>query len=393
MDMDSTGLQGEAATEITPKTGSGRLKFIDFARGIVMILMAWDHVHGFWNPGKMGGEGLRGYFPFVVDTNQFYLRFVTHVCAPTFMFLAGVGLALSVRRRQARGESEWDISKRLIARGAIMWLGAIFIVGPSFGSGPLYFGVLACFGLCFILWSVLRKIPTLAILAVSLIIILFHPALNLDFIPNYGLTYYLRVIIHEPNSMRARWPLGGLYPVIPWIGVMGLGWTLGDFLHSYDRTKIQSLKLPLVGTGVAAWILFFILRWYNDFGVLVPRGGDTLIDYLSISKYPPSLAFLLVTLGEMCFFLAIGLLVQKRKNPEKGLTGAVLLFGKTPLFFYLAHLLLYRMRPFYMTAPLYDLTLWECGGLWVIGLAVLWWLCGHYIKFKRSHPDSLLQYI
>ena len=71
----------------------------------------------------------------------------------------------------------------------------------------------------------------------------------------------------------------------------------------------------------------------------------------------------------------------------------MLLFGKTPLFFYLAHLHLYRMRPFYMTAPLYDLTLWECGGLWVIGLAVLWWLCGHYIKFKRSHPDSLLQYI
>ena len=67
---------------------STRLPFIDFTRGVVMILMAWDHVSSFWNPGKIGGEGLRGYFPYITDINQFYLRLITHICAPAFMFLA-----------------------------------------------------------------------------------------------------------------------------------------------------------------------------------------------------------------------------------------------------------------------------------------------------------------
>ena len=371
-----------------------RLLFIDFARGIVMILMAWDHVSEFWNPGKMGGEGLRGYFPLFINFTQFMLRFITHVCAPTFMFLAGTSLALSVRRRQARGESEFDISKRLVARGTLMWLFAIYVVGPAFGSGPLYFGVLACFGLSFILWSVLRKLHTLVILAASIIMILFHPSLNLDFIPNTGLAYYLRVIIHEPAWMGPRWPFGGLYPIVPWIGVLGLGWGFGDFLNSYDKTKIQNLKLPLVAAGVGALILFVAVRWFNGFGVLVPRQGNTLMDWLSVAKYPPSLAFLLVTLGEMCFLLAIGLLVQRLRNPEKGVTGMVLLFGRIPLFFYLSHLVLYRLRPFWMTqSRLYDLTLWETGAFWVIGIAILWWLGGHYLAFKRSHRESLLQYI
>ena len=381
-----------------PETQAGnvgeRLLFIDFARGIVMILMAWDHVSGFWNPGKMGGGGLRGYFPPYTDVTQFMLRFITHVCAPTFMFLAGISLALSVRKRQSRGESELSISKRLIARGTMMWLSAIYIVGPAFGTGPLYFGVLACFGLSFILWSVLRKLPTLVILAASILMVLFHPSLDLSFIPNDGLAFYLRVILHEPVSMAYRWPLGGLYPIIPWIGVMGLGRGFGDFLNTYDKTKTQNLLLPLVGAGAGAWVLFIALRRLNGFGVIVPRQGEALMDWLSVAKYPPSLAFLLVTLGEMCFLLAIGLLVQRLRNPEKGLTGGVLLFGRIPLFFYLSHLVLYRLRPFWMDQPMFfELTLWETGAFWVIGLAILWWLGRHYYEFKKSHRDSLLQYI
>ena len=189
---------------MTSSTSShaSRLPFIDLTRGVVMILMAWDHVSGFWNPGKMGSEGLRGYFPYVADINQFYLRLITHICAPTFMFLAGTSMALSTRKHLHRGEDQWSISKRMATRGMIMWLLAIYIVGPAFGTGPLYFGVMACFGACFILWSLLRRLPTPAILVGSLIVVLFHPHLNLDFIRNQGIGFYLRVILHEPASMR-----------------------------------------------------------------------------------------------------------------------------------------------------------------------------------------------
>ncbi len=359
-----------------------------------MILMAWDHVSGFWNPGKLGSEGLRGFYPYVSDFNQFFLRLITHVCAPTFMFLAGASLALSTRRRLARGEDQWSISKRMITRGAIMWLLAIYIVGPAFGSGPLYFGVLACFGASFILLSVLRRLPTPIILVGSLIIVLFHPYLNLDFIPDYGLGYYLRVIIHEPASMRIRWPFGGLYPIIPWIGVMGLGWVSGELLSSYGQERIDRLKAPLAMAGILSWVLFVAVRWVNGFGVLVPRRGDTLVAWLSVSKYPPSLAFLLFTLGEMFLILALGLVLQNSRLIENGVVKTVLLFGRTPLFFYITHLVLYRLRPFWMTQTrLYDLTLWETGAFWIIGLVILRWLCQNYIELKMRHPKSMLQYI
>ena len=394
---DEKGMKDEQVIKVRQE-GLGRLHFIDFARGIVMILMAWDHVSGFWNPGKQGGEGLRGYFPVFIDFTQFLLRFMTHVCAPSFMFLAGTALALSTRRRLQRGETELSISKRLVARGVVMLLIAIYIVGPVFDSGPLYFGVIACFGVCFILLSVLRKLPTPVILVASLALILFHPSLNLDFISNRGLGFYLKVIIHEPVSHRVNWPFHGLYPVIPWIGVMGLGWVFGNFLNTRGREKTRRLTLPLAATGAAAWILFAIVRWFNGFGVLVPRQGNTLLAWLSVSKYPPSLAFLLFTLGEMCFLLAIGLFLERREKYDKGLTGAILLFGRVPLFFYITHLVLYRIRPFYWTSPtygtrLFTLTLWETGVFWVIGLAILWWLGRHYYALKKSHPNTLLRYI
>ncbi len=373
---------------------STRLPFIDFARGVVMIFMAWDHVSGFWNPGKIGSEGLRGYFPYVADINQFYLRLLTHVCAPAFMFLAGASMALSTRKRLNRGEDQWSISKRLATRGMIMWLLAIYIVGPAFGTGPLYFGVMACFGACFILWSVLRRLPTPAILVGSLAVVLFHPYLNLDFIRNQGIGFYLRVILHEPASMRMQWPFGGLYPIIPWIGVMGLGWVFGVFLSSLREERMRGLKVSMGVAGILSWVLFVAVRWMNGFGVLVPRNGDTLVAYLSLSKYPPSLAFLLFTLGEMFIFLALGLHIQESRFIKNELVQTVLLFGRTPLFFYVAHLILYRIRPFWMDQPrLYDLNLWETGAFWIIGLVILRWFCSYYQDLKNEHPRSILQYI
>ena len=373
---------------------ASRLPFIDFARGVVMIFMAWDHVSGFWNPGKIGSEGLRGYFPYVADINQFYLRLLTHVCAPAFMFLAGTSMALSTRKRLNRGEDQWSISKRLATRGMMMWLLAIYIVGPAFGSGPLYFGVMACFGACFILWSVLRRLPTPAILVGSLAVVLFHPYLNLDFIRNQGIGFYLRVILHEPASMRMQWPFGGLYPIIPWIGVMGLGWVFGVFLSSLREERMRGLKVSMGVAGILSWVLFVAVRWMNGFGVLVPRNGDTLVAYLSLSKF-----YLLSSCSpwERCSsscFLALGLHIQESRFIKNELVQTVLLFGRTPLFFYIAHLILYRIRPFWMDQPrLYDLNLWETGAFWIIGLVILRWFCSYYQDLKNEHPRSILQYI
>jgi uncharacterized membrane protein len=223
----------------------GRLQFIDFARGIVMAIMAWDHVSSFWNEFHHGGEGILGQAPPFLNLTWFLERFVSHVCAPSFIFLAGTVLALSATKRVLRGESQFNVSLHLIKRGLILLLLETLLVTPAFywlapQYPPLYFGVIACIGVCLIIFSVYRRAPPTVILALSLIIILNHPSLNLDFIPNdeaWG--SYARVVIHEPSF--AFWPYVGLYPIIPWIGVMGLGWCFGLLLSQMDPDRIKRL--------------------------------------------------------------------------------------------------------------------------------------------------------
>jgi len=357
-----------------------------------MILMAWDHVSGFWNPGHRGSEGLNGLRPIFPDFTQFILRFVTHYCAPTFIFLAGTALAISTYRRLSGGESQGSVTLHIIKRGAALLLLAVFIESPAFGLPFLYFGVISCIGLSFMIFSVYRRLPATAILALSLLIVIAHPFLNLGWIPNTSPGgYYLRMIIHEPSFGRD--PFVGLYPIIPWIGVMGLGWWFGVLLTGFDWSKADKLKIGLLITGVASLILWFIVRLFNSFGNLLPRVGDTLQDWLYVSKYPPDLAFVLWTMAGACLFMALGLALQNRPGFNKGVTGFVLAFGRVPLFFYLVHLWLYRLRPGWVLRPPFQLDLLTTTALWVVGLLILWRLCLRYERLKEKYPDSLLKYI
>ncbi|MEM3056058.1 MAG: heparan-alpha-glucosaminide N-acetyltransferase domain-containing protein [Candidatus Bathyarchaeia archaeon] len=368
-----------------------RLPFIDFARGVAMVLMAWDHVSSFWNPGHRGGEGLMGRRPVFPDFTQFILRFITHVCAPTFIFLAGTALALSTRRRLAHGESEIEISLRMIKRGSVLVLLAIFVESPAFGLPPLYFGVLSCIGACLIIFSLLHRLPQRVILILSTLIILAHPLLGLSWIPMddpWG--WYLRVVIHEPSMDWS--PFVGLYPIIPWIGVMGLGWCFGSLI-SRNPLEERRLERLLASTGVGLLCLWLLVRALNGFGNLLPRLGSSLQDWLYMAKYPPSLAFLLWTLGWMFLILSIGVSLQRRGIIEKGLGGIILAFGRVPLFFYCTHLWLYRLRPGWAAVRPFSLSLPATAAFWLMGLMVLWRLCLRYERLKLRYPESILQYL
>jgi uncharacterized membrane protein len=371
----------------------GRLPFIDFGRGIAMILMAWDHASLFWNPGHQGSEGLMGMRPPFQDTTQFLLRFVTHFAAPTFIFLAGTSLALSTNKRLARGQSQASVSLHLVVRGLLLLAFELAIITPAFGLPWLYFGVLACIGLCLILFAALRFLPWPVLLALSLAAILGQPFLTLHFIPagpSAPLGHYLRVILFEP-----RWdlpPYVGLYPLIPWLGVMGLGWCFGVLLNASAQRYRRWLPSGLPLAGGALLVGWFVVRLLNGYGNLLPRRGGTLEGWLYMSKYPPSLAFLLFTLGGMCLMLALGVLLQRRPGFDRGLTGAVITFGRVPLFFYLVHLWLYKLapRPF---AGLFVDSLLAAAVIWLAGLVILWGLCSLYASLKARYPRSVLQYI
>lgn len=392
-----------------PKPSTGRLQFIDFTRGIVMAIMAWDHVSGFWNRWHHGGEGVLGNAPPFVNLKWFLARFVSHYCAPTFVFLAGTVLAISSYRRLARGESQASISKHMIIRGIVLLVLEYVSVIPAFGAPRFYFGVIASIGVCFIIFSAARLLPRNIILASSLGIILLHPFLDLSFIPrspDWG--WYLRVIIHEPNGLRP--PYTGLYPIIPWIGILGLGWVFGSYLNGLTVEQIQNLKKPFLYTGLASVAVFFIVRWNNEYGNLIYRTGsrivdplgnvwemprstsEIIIDWMYVSKYPPSLAFLLWTLGGMCLMMYLGQRLGERPGFRNGITGVILAYGRNPLFFYIVHLWLYKLRlpgsTRSLVVPMFPTLM-----LWFVGLAALWWLCLRYEMLKRAHPQSILKYI
>ncbi len=386
-----------------------RFQFIDFTRGVVMAIMAWDHVSGFWNRFHGGGEGVLGAKPAFLNLKWFLARYVSHYCAPTFVFLAGTVLAISTLRRLERGDSQFTISKRMATRGLILLALMYLSVSPAFGASEFYFGVIACIGTCFIIFSVARLLPRNVILILSIAIVLLQQYIDLSFIPtqpDWG--WYLRVILHEPNHLRP--PYTGLYPIFPWIGVMGLGWVYGTFLNGLEPGQVPELKRTFLYTGLASVVAFFLVRWNNGYGNLLLREGTTIIDphgrvwdipktqaelvidWLYVSKYPPSLAFLLWTLGGMCLMMYIGLRLKESPGFNSGISGVLLTFGRSPLFFYLAHLWLYKLKlPGQRRTPV--LPMFPTLILWVVGLTALWWMCDRYERVKRDNPRTILQYI
>jgi len=367
-----------------------RFQFIDFARGLVMMIMAWDHVSGFWMEVHGGIEGILASRNVSLDLVHTLARFVSHYCAPTFVFLSGVSLAFSVKGRLSRGESQNSITLHIIKRGLILLVLEALLVSPAFELPGQYFGVIAAIGVSLIIMSVGRRLPSIVIFGASLFVILNQQWIDLSFIPNdpvWG--HYLRRILAEPGFTRP--PYFALYPVIPWLGVLGLGWIFGTYLNNYDKTKLSELKLPLTGIGLTSIGMSIVVRFMNGYGNLVARWSDNILDWLFISKYPPSIVFLLWGLGGMCIFFVVGILLQERILSDNNIVGAVHTFGRVPLFFYITHLWLYRLRLPGVPVP-FHLTMIQTLGAWAVGLVVLWRMCARYEKLKRKHP-RFLQYI
>jgi uncharacterized membrane protein len=382
------------AQKITPleslKPVAGeRLSFIDLTRGLVMILMAWDHVTGFWNQLHGSLEGILPARNPALDTVTFLSRFITHWCAPTFVFLAGTSLALSTVRRLTRGESQRDVTLHILTRGLILIALEWLIVSPAFDLPLFNIQVIGCIGLCFIIFSILRRLPTTSILGVSLIILLNRQWLDLSWIPSTPLGVYIRAAINEPMFWGG--PSTVLYPVLPWLGIMGLGWVFGVYLSGSEPERVTRLKRPLALTGVASILLFVVVRYFNGYGNLVRRWSNNLLDWLYMSKYPPDIAFMLWTLGGMCLFLAASIVLVERGWLKNRVVSSVNTLGRVPLMFYVVHLWLYRLRLPGVPAPFY-LDLSQTLGFWMVGLVVLWLLCSRYERLKRMHP-RLLQYI
>ena len=327
--LPSPSLASPAAQHAPPPPASAgeRLLAIDQVRGLVIVLMVLDHVRDFFSNAQFSPTDLAKTTPAL-----FLTRWITHFCAPAFVFLAGTSAFLAGRKL-----SRPALSRFLASRG--LWLIVVEFTVVSFAWSfnldyrmGLVMQVIWAIGASMCCLSLLVWLPLGAVATLGGGMIAAHNLLDAVTPESWGPYAPLFTLLH----VQARIPIGFVvYPLIPWVGVMCVGYAFGAL---YARSAAQRNRLTL-GLGAAGCAVFIALRALNGYGDPAPwspqsSGLFTTLSFLNVSKYPPSLAYLLMTLGPM--LLALWAL---ERWPRAWLAPLVT-FGRVPLFAYVVHLLI-----------------------------------------------------
>ena len=340
MSLGATGsLVPTAATTKTLPIARVRLQNIDALRGFVMVLMLLDHLRETWFVYVPVTDPVdaRTIIPAVA-----FARFAVSLCAPIFVALTGVGVFLF-----SSSHTVEETTSYLIKRGLLLMAIEVCYLSPLYwGIVPqptFWLQVIWCIGVCMIVLAGLMRLPRRALIALGLAILCFHNLLDPIRLVAGNPLFPLWSMIHQRDTFAL--PFGFLakttYPVLPWIGVISLGYGIGPwFLPDVTPEARRRLLLTL---GLAMLGAFFLLRFLNVYGDkpwFVVEGDPlrTLISFISMTKYPPALLFLLPTLG-----LGALLLVLFERIDNSWLTGALAVFGGAPFFFYIFHLTVLRI--------------------------------------------------
>ena len=378
-----------------------------------MIIMALDHIRDFFHIGAMtfSPEDLARTTPLL-----FFTRWITHVCAPTFMFLAGLGAAF----RLQRGGSKAELSRFLLTRGlwlivleaTVMRLAMNFTFAAQF---PLLLLILWALGVSMIALAALIHLPPRVLLAVSLVIIAGHNLLDGIQARSLGAWAPLWNVLHQQGVFLVQgFAVVVAYPVLPWIGVMAAGFCASElyWLEPARRRRI------LTATGLACIALFVVLRTLNIYGDPSPWSAQrsamfTVLSFFRATKYPPSLEFLLMTLGPS--LLALAALDGRALSPRHLLVA----IGRAPLFYYVVHFWLIHVlaaamawlrygsasfaflfqplpsmggpRPLF--PPDFGYPLWVSYAVWVVIVAALYPMCLWFSQLKARRRDWWLSYL
>ncbi len=332
-----TGPAATLAMAATPSaaTHARRITSIDALRGLVMLIMAVDHVRETFFLHLQVSD------PMNVSSTPpevFFSRLAAHFCAPIFVFLTGVGAWLyanppSGTPRPVRGF--------LLKRGLLLLALEATVVSFAWtGDFPLktiYLQVIWAIGLSMIVLAFVHQMPRWLLGAVALVIVGGHNALaGINLPPDHPAYLAWTLLLHRGWAVQdAVVNVRLTYPVLPWIGVILLGWLAGP-MFSAQVDPPQRIR-RLVGLGLACWVLLLVLRGFNIYGENAPwvAGSDgvhTVMSFLNFTKYPPSLHFVLMTLGGGCLLLA---LLDRADNAA---TRVLSTFGGAPMFYYLLHL-------------------------------------------------------
>ncbi|MFD0752302.1 DUF1624 domain-containing protein [Mucilaginibacter calamicampi] len=361
-----------------------RINSIDVMRGIVMVVMALDHTRDFFSDSSFDPSNLSR-----ASTALFLTRFITHYCAATFVFLAGTGAFLSINR----GKTKWEACKFLVSRG--IWLIILELTIINWGWGFGYFlQVIWVIGLSMIILGILVYLPLPLITGLGLLLIFGHDAFDKVRPDNFtGWASTLWYFLHVQGLIK----LFGrdvfvLYPLAPWVGVMMAGYGFGK-LYTLDAAI---RKKYLIGIGLSAIVLFIVIRFFNGYGDVshwAVQGSlhRSILSFINVSKYPPSLDYLLITLGPVILLLAF------LEDVQNGLTNFFVLFGRVALFYYILHL--YLIHGLALLAAkvtgtqnlLFSLPV--VYALWALAIFILYFPCRWFMRYKREHSYWWLSYL
>jgi uncharacterized membrane protein len=370
-----------------------------------MIIMALDHVRDYYHINAFTGN-----YPENMESTNIILfatRFITHYCAPVFVFLAGTSAFL-----YGQNKTTGQLSKFLVTRG--LWLIFVEIVinnflwwfDPTFGFTNLQ--VIWAIGVCMIALGITIYLPRKLILLLGLLIVFGHNLLDGIVKEGDNIGSILWYFLHQSSgiSYAENKMLWFSYPVLPWIGVMLLGFCFGS-LYKKDSSKELRRKY-LLKMGVGSVVLFFILRGINIYGDLVPWEAQestdkTIISFFNANKYPPSLIYLLMTLGPAFIFLYL------IENIQNSITRFLVVFGRVPFFYYILHILIIHLGAIIgllitskdwklmildnetmMSGALqgYGYPLVTVYLIWIIIVGILYPICKKYMSYKLNNKDK-----
>lgn len=391
-----------------------RIESIDLLRGLVMIIMALDHTRDFFHRTAETAN------PLDLTTTTpilFFTRWITHYCAPVFVFLAGTSAFFQSTRK-----TNAELSRFLITRGLWLVLVEVLVITFAVTFDPTYsligLQTIWSIGISMILLGVAIWLPFSAILTIGLLIVLGHNALDFyeqQFPPNYQYNIVYS-FLHHPGvyALNENHNLLIFYPFLPWTGLMMLGYCFGKLFSKYEGAKRRRV-LTWLGLGI---ILFFIaLRATNLYGDAQhwskqKNGLFTALSFVNTVKYPPSLLYMCMTIGPAILFVAWW------GNVKNGVTNFITVYGKVPFFYYVIHFALIHLLsmaaffsrghsfsqgihslkegpvpPFNFLIPGEGYSLWVVYGVWIFVFVSLYPLCKWFSEYKQTHRQWWLSYL
>ncbi len=385
-----------------------RIESLDVLRGLVIILMAVDHVRDFWSLEAFRPEDLTQTTP-----EYFFTRWITHFCAPIFVFLAGTAAFLY----QTKINDKAKLSQFLLSRGLWLILIEVVVINSSWSLGffltswGFFLQVIWAIGVSMIVLAALVWLSDTMILIISLLMIFGHNAFDFIVPADFGSLSWIWTILHEGGwvalNAKGNWGMYIAYPLIPWIGVMGAGYVFGNImLQTAEKRTTWLYRL-----GLTALILFVLLRFSNLYGDATDWETQkntlyTFMSFINTEKYPPSLLFLLMTLGP-AFLLLI--LFEKK---TWGWLGFLKVFGRVPFFFYVLHFIVIHLSSMLYFKLVYgqwfDLANNQSAKNWpdfyqpsILRLYLAWagtvvvfyFLCRWYDRYKSTHKQWWLKFL